>query len=196
MDTRQAYAELGLNPGASDEQIVRDTFVRDALLAVTNDRRQQRMAGIVRKHDGNAIAHRRNQRVGRAKVDADRDQLYRVLSNLCRNAVQALESEGGSAGGLLIGARRNADPGHHYWRITQWLFPWYTLIPPYKGNALNGHAWVPMDDTNNMAWTMTFHPVRPLTDAEIIGGRHDCVADAATCRTRSGASFARSASIR
>ena len=28
------------------------------------------------------------------EVDADRDQLYRVLSNLCRNAVQALESEG------------------------------------------------------------------------------------------------------
>ncbi len=41
----------------------------------------------------------------------------------------------GSPGGLLIGARRNADPGYHYWRITQWLMPWYTLIPPYKGNA-------------------------------------------------------------
>ncbi len=26
------------------------------------------------------------------EVDADRDQLYRVLINLCRNAVQALES--------------------------------------------------------------------------------------------------------
>ena len=24
-----------------------------------------------------------------------------------------------------------------------------------------------MDDTNNMAWTMTFHPVRPLTEAEL-----------------------------
>src|SRR6202020_1226126 len=72
-----------------------------------------------------------------------------------------------SPGGLLIGARRDADPGYHYWRITQWLMPWYTLIPPYKGNALNGHAWVPMDDTNNMAWTMTFHPVRPLTDEEL-----------------------------
>ncbi len=32
------------------------------------------------------------------EVDADRDQLFRVLSNLCRNAVQALESEGGGAG--------------------------------------------------------------------------------------------------
>ena len=45
--------------------------------------------------------------------------------------------------------------------------PWYTLIPPYKGNAANGHAWVPMDDYNCMAWTMTFHPVRDLTDEEV-----------------------------
>ncbi|MEX1061176.1 MAG: HAMP domain-containing sensor histidine kinase, partial [Methyloceanibacter sp.] len=40
------------------------------------------------------------------EVDADRDQLYRVLSNLCRNAVQALESEGESAGEILLIARR------------------------------------------------------------------------------------------
>jgi hypothetical protein len=72
-----------------------------------------------------------------------------------------------SPGGLLIGARRNADPGFHYWRITQWLMPWYTLIPPYKGQAANGHAWVPMDDHNCMAWTVTFHPVRELSDEEI-----------------------------
>ena len=70
-------------------------------------------------------------------------------------------------GGLMIGARRKADPGYHYWRVTQWMMPWYTLIPPYKGNALNGHAWVPMDDGNCMAWTMTFHPTRPLTDEEV-----------------------------
>jgi hypothetical protein len=74
-----------------------------------------------------------------------------------------------SPGGLLIGARRDATADQYYWRITQWIFPWYTLIPPYKANALNGHAWVPMDDYNNMAWTMTFHPVRPLTDKELEG---------------------------
>ncbi len=67
-----------------------------------------------------------------------------------------------SAGGLLIGARRDADPGNYYWRITQWIMPWYTLIPPYAGNALNGHAWVPMDDENCMAWSMTFHPEHPI----------------------------------
>ena len=40
------------------------------------------------------------------EVDADRDQLFRILSNLCRNAVQALESEGGSAGEIVVSARR------------------------------------------------------------------------------------------
>ena len=38
----------------------------------------------------------------RLEVDADRDQLYRVLSNLCRNAVQALESEPGRPGAIMV----------------------------------------------------------------------------------------------
>lgn len=42
------------------------------------------------------------------RVDADRDQLYRVLSNLTRNAVQAIESVGADAkGSISIIARRN-----------------------------------------------------------------------------------------
>jgi hypothetical protein len=102
------------------------------------------------------------------RYDLDRDPLHRNTDGAkhTRNTntvFDILESPGG----LLIGARRNADPGYHYWRVTQWLMPWYTLIPPYRGNALNGHAWVPMDDHNNMAWTMTFHPVRPLTEEEL-----------------------------
>ena len=43
------------------------------------------------------------------EVDADRDQLYRVLSNLCRNAVQALESEGEAMGEILVSARREGS---------------------------------------------------------------------------------------
>jgi signal transduction histidine kinase len=40
------------------------------------------------------------------EVDADRDQIYRVLANLCRNAVQALESDSGRAGEIIVAARR------------------------------------------------------------------------------------------
>lgn len=43
------------------------------------------------------------------EVDADRDQLYRVLSNLCRNAVQALESERGGMGEIMVAARREGS---------------------------------------------------------------------------------------
>src|SRR5947199_5171686 len=32
-----------------------------------------------------------------------------------------------SAGGLLIGARRSADAGRYYWRITQWIMPCLTM---------------------------------------------------------------------
>ena len=41
------------------------------------------------------------------RIDADRDQLYRVLSNLCRNALQALEQLELPKGRILVGATRN-----------------------------------------------------------------------------------------
>ena len=72
-----------------------------------------------------------------------------------------------SAGGLHIGARRAAEAGHYYWRITQWIMPWYTMVPPYGDNALNAHAWVPIDDENCFTWTFTYHPTRPLTAMEL-----------------------------
>jgi phenylpropionate dioxygenase-like ring-hydroxylating dioxygenase large terminal subunit len=72
-----------------------------------------------------------------------------------------------SPGGLHIGARRHAEAGHYYWRITQWIMPWYTMVPPYGDNALNAHAWVPMDDENCFTWTFTYHPTRPLSAMEL-----------------------------
>jgi hypothetical protein len=72
-----------------------------------------------------------------------------------------------SSGGLFIAARRNAEEGHYYWRITQWIMPWYTMVPPYGDNALNAHAWVPIDDDNCFTWTFTYHPTRKLSDMEI-----------------------------
>src|SRR6201994_3531862 len=33
-----------------------------------------------------------------------------------------------SDGGLAIGVRRNAEEGHFYWRITQWVMPSFTMI--------------------------------------------------------------------
>jgi phthalate 4,5-dioxygenase oxygenase subunit len=72
-----------------------------------------------------------------------------------------------SPGGMVIGVRRPAQPGHLYWRITQWIMPFHSMIPPYGDNALNGHAWVPIDDENCMSWCMTHHPTRPLNEHEL-----------------------------
>lgn len=42
-------------------------------------------------------------------IDADRDQLYRVLSNLCRNGVQALETIGEGRGTIAVTAWREGS---------------------------------------------------------------------------------------
>jgi phenylpropionate dioxygenase-like ring-hydroxylating dioxygenase large terminal subunit len=72
-----------------------------------------------------------------------------------------------SAGGLYIGARRNAENGHYYWRITQWVMPSYTMIPPRGGHPIHGHFWVPIDDEHCWTWSFDYHPTRALTDAEV-----------------------------
>jgi hypothetical protein len=70
-------------------------------------------------------------------------------------------------GGLLIGARRNADAGRYYWRITPWIMPWFTIIPPRAGHPLGAHAWVPIDDENCWSWSINYHPRRALTPQEV-----------------------------
>jgi hypothetical protein len=74
-------------------------------------------------------------------------------------------------GGLLIAARRNAGPDRWYWRITPWIMPWYTIIPPRAGHPLGGHAWVPIDDEHCWAWSLNYHPARALTEAELAAMR-------------------------
>jgi signal transduction histidine kinase len=46
---------------------------------------------------------------GELEVDADRDQLFRVLSNLCRNAAQALEGDDERGGEIMVSARREGS---------------------------------------------------------------------------------------
>ena len=69
--------------------------------------------------------------------------------------------------GLTLFGRRNGEPDSYYWRITQWLLPWYTLIPPFGEHALGGHVWVPLDDENCWAWSINFRPDRPLSRDEL-----------------------------
>ncbi|HZV64363.1 MAG TPA: aromatic ring-hydroxylating dioxygenase subunit alpha [Telluria sp.] len=72
-----------------------------------------------------------------------------------------------SEGGLLIGARRNAENGHYYWRITQWVMPCFTAIPPRGDHPIHGHFWVPIDDETCWSWSYDYHPMRELTATEV-----------------------------
>ena len=70
-------------------------------------------------------------------------------------------------GGLLIGVRRNAEEGRYYWRITPWVMPCFTMVPPRGDHPIHGHFWVPIDDENCWAWSFDYHPVRALRETEV-----------------------------
>jgi phenylpropionate dioxygenase-like ring-hydroxylating dioxygenase large terminal subunit len=70
-------------------------------------------------------------------------------------------------GGLLIGARRNAEPGSYYWRVTPWVMPNFTMVPPRGDHPVHGHFWVPIDDENCWVYTFDYHPARALTGVEV-----------------------------
>jgi phenylpropionate dioxygenase-like ring-hydroxylating dioxygenase large terminal subunit len=69
-------------------------------------------------------------------------------------------------GGLFIGARRNAEDGKFYWRITPWVMPSFTMVPPRGDHPIHGHFWIPIDDENCWAWSFDYHPTRALTKEE------------------------------
>ncbi len=69
-------------------------------------------------------------------------------------------------GGLFVGARRMAEDDQYYWRITPWIMPCFTMVPPRGDHPIHGHFWVPIDDHNNWAWSFDYHPTRALKDSE------------------------------
>jgi phthalate 4,5-dioxygenase len=70
-------------------------------------------------------------------------------------------------GGLFIGARRDAEDGDYYWRITPWVMPSFTMVPPRGDHPVHGHFWVPIDDQNTWVYTFDYHPTRALTPEEL-----------------------------
>jgi len=70
--------------------------------------------------------------------------------------------------GVMIAARRKTTDDRYYWRITQFIMPFYTMPPPQDNDPiLHSHAWVPADDEHFVNWTITWHPTRPLKEAEL-----------------------------
>jgi phenylpropionate dioxygenase-like ring-hydroxylating dioxygenase large terminal subunit len=67
--------------------------------------------------------------------------------------------------GMRIGARRVASDNEYYWRVTQFLAPFYTMIARRdETGPIAGHAWTPIDDHNTWTFTIHWNPDAPLED--------------------------------
>jgi nitrite reductase/ring-hydroxylating ferredoxin subunit len=88
--------------------------------------------------------------------------------------------------GFCYGARRDADGGEYYWRVTQWLLPTFSLIPAH-GFPRGGRCWIPIDDTHISVIQYSYHPERPLTEAEVQRGKNSPEVEPARYRLPDGA---------
>jgi phthalate 4,5-dioxygenase oxygenase subunit len=58
--------------------------------------------------------------------------------------------------GTMYGAYRPAGDDSYYWRIAQFLFPCYTMIPTgLLGHQIICRAWVPLDDEHTMFYSLS-----------------------------------------
>lgn len=70
--------------------------------------------------------------------------------------------------GAVIGARRRAEGGQYYWRITQFLMPFCTMPPPDTADPVyNSHLYVPVDDEHLVNWCITWHASRALAEKDL-----------------------------
>jgi len=67
--------------------------------------------------------------------------------------------------GFIYGSRRQNADGQYYWRCTQFMLPFWSLIPS-PVPPFGGRCWVPIDDEHNMVFQYSGHPDRPMTEQE------------------------------
>jgi hypothetical protein len=93
----------------------------------------------------------------------------------------------------MYGACRPAEPGTNYWRIANFLFPFWAMVPTgVLGLEVRARAWIPMDDEHTLALTIgrlprgtakvgrqTVGPVETLPNTTGWYGRFRAVASAA-----------------
>jgi phenylpropionate dioxygenase-like ring-hydroxylating dioxygenase large terminal subunit len=68
--------------------------------------------------------------------------------------------------GFRYGARRRIGDDLYNWRVTQALLPTYSLIG-FLDFPAGGRAWIPIDDNRTMTFYFSYHPERPLTEADL-----------------------------
>jgi phenylpropionate dioxygenase-like ring-hydroxylating dioxygenase large terminal subunit len=85
--------------------------------------------------------------------------------NLARMDKQPLLEVQDTDVGVMYGARRDADDGKFYWRVTQFLLPFYTSVPSFGGKNRD-KIWVPLDDEHTMVWEPHWSSTRELSEDE------------------------------
>ncbi len=75
------------------------------------------------------------------------------------------------AGFMACNGRRTAE-GQRYWRLNQFLMPFYTMIPPHPDDARLVRMWVPMNDERCWVICVTFRPDRRLGEKELTAWRN------------------------
>ena len=81
--------------------------------------------------------------------------------------------------GTLYSAQVPAEADSSYWRLANFLFPFYTQIPSgILGAQILTRMWVPLDDENTMFWSVTCKRVENANDPAIYRSRMRREADA------------------
>jgi phthalate 4,5-dioxygenase oxygenase subunit len=74
--------------------------------------------------------------------------------------------------GFVAASQRNVENDKSYWRLNQFLLPFYTMITPPPGAALMTRMWVPKDDTHCWVIAVSFRKDRPLDEEEVQAWRN------------------------
>jgi phthalate 4,5-dioxygenase oxygenase subunit len=68
--------------------------------------------------------------------------------------------------GLAYAAIRDVAPDTEYWRMTPYIAPWYTIVPPFDDRPQAVHSFVPIDDEHTWCISWYYCPSRPINEQE------------------------------
>jgi phthalate 4,5-dioxygenase oxygenase subunit len=74
--------------------------------------------------------------------------------------------------GFMACNGRSVDGDKRYWRLNQFLLPFYTMIPPRPSEAQLVRMWVPMTDEKCWVICVTYRPDGPLNAEELAAWRN------------------------
>ena len=68
--------------------------------------------------------------------------------------------------GIMYAGRRAAEADSYYWRMSQFMFPFWTM-PTGGAVEVGGKAWLPIDDENCMVLEFRWDPQGPATPEQL-----------------------------